>query len=113
MEPPGSDTRENPTRRDVMAAAATAGLAAVGQDLAGQTPAGLRAFRVNIPDAVIERILSRVRDTRLPDRLNATDWRYGTDWDYMQSLAAYWTSKFDWRKAEASLNRYPQFQARV
>ena len=109
MKPP-----ENPTRRDLMAAAAaTAGLAALGQDLAAQTPASLRPFRVNVPAATIDRILNRVRDTRLPDRLDASDWRYGADWDYMKSLAAYWTSQFDWRKAEANLNRYPQFHARV
>ena len=31
----------------------------------------------------------------------------------MKSLADYWSTTFDWRKAEASLNRYPQFVARV
>jgi microsomal epoxide hydrolase len=31
----------------------------------------------------------------------------------MKALAAYWTSAFDWRRAEANLNRYPQFLARV
>jgi epoxide hydrolase len=31
----------------------------------------------------------------------------------MRTLARYWTEQFDWRKAEANLNRYPQFQARV
>jgi pimeloyl-ACP methyl ester carboxylesterase len=72
-----------------------------------------RPFHVDIPQATIDRILSRVRDTRWPDRLDANDWRYGTNWDYMKSLAEYWTTQFDWRKAEASLNRYPQFLARV
>jgi microsomal epoxide hydrolase len=31
----------------------------------------------------------------------------------MKALAAYWTERFDWRKAEANLNRYPQFLARL
>lgn len=31
----------------------------------------------------------------------------------MRSLAKYWVEQFDWRKAEANLNRYPQFLARV
>ncbi len=72
-----------------------------------------RPFRVNIPEATIKHILSRVRDARWPDRLDATDWRYGANWDYMKALAQYWTTRYDWRKAEASLNRYPQFLARV
>jgi len=54
-----------------------------------------------------------VRDTQWPDRLDATDWRYGANWDYMKALAQYWGEQFDWRKAEKNLNRYPQFLARV
>jgi epoxide hydrolase len=54
-----------------------------------------------------------VKETRLPDRLESADWRYGANWDYMKSLAEYWTTKYDWRKAEAGLNRYPQFIAKV
>jgi pimeloyl-ACP methyl ester carboxylesterase len=68
---------------------------------------------VNIPQVTIDRILSRVRETRWPDRLEASDWRYGANWDYMKALAEYWTTQFDWRKAETNLNRYPQFLARV
>jgi microsomal epoxide hydrolase len=80
--------------------------------VAQQTPAP-RSFRVNIPRAEIDRIMRRVRETRLPDRLDAADWRYGANWDYMKSLVDYWKTKFDWRRAEASLNRFPQFMARV
>ncbi|MBV9627763.1 MAG: alpha/beta fold hydrolase, partial [Xanthobacteraceae bacterium] len=72
-----------------------------------------RPFRVDIPQATIDRILNRVRDTQWPDRLDAPDWRYGANWDYMKALAEYWVERFDWRKAEANLNRYPQFLARV
>jgi epoxide hydrolase len=72
-----------------------------------------RPFRVDIPQATIDRILDRVRYTQWPDRLDATDWRYGANWDYMKALAQYWGEQFDWRKAEENLNRYPQFLARV
>src|SRR6476620_8060492 len=80
-----------------------------------QLPTGsaLRPFRVDIPQSTIDRILNRVRDTQWPDRLDASDWRYGANWDYMKALARYWGEQFDWRKAEENLNRYPQFLARV
>jgi epoxide hydrolase len=78
-----------------------------------QQSAKTRPFRVDIPQATIKRILTRVRETRLPDRIDTADWSYGVNWDYMRSLAEYWATKFDWRKAEANLNRYPQFLARV
>ncbi|MEQ1729392.1 MAG: epoxide hydrolase family protein [Vicinamibacterales bacterium] len=70
-------------------------------------------FRVDVPEAAIVRIMNRVRETRLPSRLAAPDWRYGVNWDYMQSLVEYWTNRFDWRKAEANLNRFPQFRTRI
>jgi len=73
----------------------------------------VRPFRIDIPQATITRILRRVKDTRLPDRLASPDWRYGANWDYMKTLAEYWTTRYDWRKAEARLNRYPQFIAKV
>jgi len=83
-------------------------------DLFGQplvsTP---RPFHVDIPQTEIDRIVNRVRDAQWPDRLDASDWRYGANWDYMRALAKYWVEQFDWRKAEANLNRYPQFLARV
>src|ERR1700739_4217429 len=72
-----------------------------------------RPFHVDVQQATIDRILNRVRETRWPDRLETNDWRYGANWDYMKALAEYWTSQFDWWKAEANLNRYPQFLARV
>lgn len=79
---------------------------------AAQTgPSGVRPFRVNIPQAETVRILNRVREARWPDRLETSDWSYGANWDYMKALAAYWITEFDWRKAEANLNRYPQFLA--
>jgi hypothetical protein len=80
--------------------------------LAGAPDAGARPFRVAIPKHTIDRILARVREARWPDRLDG-GWQYGVNWDYMKELAGYWTTRFDWRKAEARLNAYPQFMARV
>jgi pimeloyl-ACP methyl ester carboxylesterase len=105
-----------PSRRtlDAMLLAAAASPLVPSRDLfaqvAGPAPA---PFRVDIPQATIDRILKRVREAQWPDRLDASDWRYGANWDYMKALAQYWTEQFDWRKAEANLNRYPQFLARV
>ena len=96
--------------RRAMLALVPAGLAVPVVAQQRETP---RSFRVNVPQSTIERILRRVRETRLPDRLEAPDWRYGANWDYMKSLVEYWTTKFDWRLAESNLNRFPQFLARV
>ena len=77
-----------------------------------QSP-GLRPFTVHIPEQKIRHILSHVRESRWPQRMDATDWRYGVSWDYMRALTNYWTTRYDWRKAEKNLNRFPQFVAPV
>lgn len=86
---------------------------ALAAPVIAQSPSPPKPFTVNVAQATLDRILRRVRDARLPDRLDAPDWRYGANWDYMQSLVEYWATRFDWRKAEANLNRFPQFMARV
>jgi len=106
-----------PSRRTLTAmllAAATTPLLPRDQlNAQGAVASAPRPFRVDVPQATIDRILNRVRDAEWPDRLDANDWRYGTNWDYMKALAKYWAEQYDWRKAEANLNRYPQFIARV
>jgi epoxide hydrolase len=107
-------TNPRPSRRtlnSMLLAAAASSIVGPGGALAES--AGPVPFRVDVPQATIDRIISRVREAQWPDRLDAPDWRYGTNWDYMRALAKYWAEQYDWRKAEASLNRYPQFLARV
>jgi hypothetical protein len=109
--------RTRPSRRTLnamlLAAASTQLLLQYRLNAQGVPTSAPRPFRVDIPQATIDRILNRVRDAEWPDRLDANDWRYGTNWDYMRALTKYWVEQFDWRKAEANLNRYPQFRARV
>lgn len=104
-----SDTSQDTSRRALLRMAGPLGLPLLAQG--GRTR--VRPFQVKVPPAVIRRILTRVREARWPDRLDATDWRYGVDWDYMKALATYWTAQYDWPRAEAALNRYPQFLAGV
>jgi microsomal epoxide hydrolase len=71
-------------------------------------------FQIDVPEARIERIRSRLRDadwTYAPD--DDVDWRYGIDLAYLRSFVDHWLERYDWRAAESRLNRHPQFQARV
>jgi microsomal epoxide hydrolase len=80
--------------------------------LAGQTAA--KPFRVAIPAAKVDRILRQVREYHWPEPMGGTaGWQYGANYQYMRDLAAYWTSRFDWKKTEQRLNAHPQFLARV
>src|SRR5689334_4407240 len=110
MEP---ESKPKASRRDLLRLASASLAAPLAGPLAAQVQPAPRPFKVNIPQSTVDRILTRVKQAHWADRLDASDWRYGTNWDYMKDLAQYWTTKFDWRKAEAALNRYPQFLARV
>ena len=70
-------------------------------------------FTIEIPQAKIDRILSRVREANWPTAPAKGGWAYGANLEYMKALAAYWVEGFDWRKAEAALNAFPQFNAPV
>jgi pimeloyl-ACP methyl ester carboxylesterase len=74
-------------------------------------------FTIDIPQPTIDAILTKVRAYQwheMPEIAPGADpWAYGTDMGYMQELCAYWVDSFDWRKAEARLNRFPQFKATV
>jgi len=78
-----------------------------------QTKSQPRPFRVAIAQKTVDHILKRVREAHFPDRLDGAPWQYGADWDYMKDLAAYWSTHYDWRKAESKLNSFPQFMANV
>jgi len=69
-------------------------------------------FSIAIPEAEVQDLIARVRNTRWPDDV-ATDWSRGTPASYARTLASYWADDFDWRAQEAQLNAFPQFTTQV
>jgi len=70
-------------------------------------------FRIAVPDAVLADLRERLGRTRFPDEIPGSGWGYGTELAYMRTLIPYWRDRYDWRAAEARLNAFPQFRARV
>src|SRR5262245_65527861 len=78
-------------------------------------PELVRPFRVEIDQKRIDAILQRVRTAKLPRQMPMTSaekaaWETGADIQWLEGLRQYWTKQFDWRAAEARLNRYPQYK---
>jgi pimeloyl-ACP methyl ester carboxylesterase len=73
----------------------------------------IEPFRIAVPDAVLADLRERLARARLPDEIPGSEWTYGTSLSYMRELVAYWRDRYDWRAAEARLNRLRQFLARV
>ena len=67
-------------------------------------------FVLNIPDAAIADLKTRLGLTRFPDAAPGGPWAYGSSVEYVRDLVAYWKDVFDWREQEAALNGFPQFK---
>ena len=70
-------------------------------------------FRLQIPDAALQDLQTRLALTRLPDEAPEAPWKYGTSVAYLRDLLAYWQQGFDWRAEEAALNAVPQFRTKL
>jgi len=76
----------------------------------------VKPFKVNIPQTKLDAIYGRLKQATFPRQIPAGGsslWETGSDVQWMQQLRDYWVTQFDWRKAEAKLNRYPQFIATI
>jgi pimeloyl-ACP methyl ester carboxylesterase len=76
--------------------------------------AEIAPFRVQWHAAAVGEVLERVRGYPWPPAPEADDgWAYGCDGAFLKGLCEYWLGGYDWRAAEAELNRWPQFTARI
>src|ERR1700761_5839899 len=66
-------------------------------------------FVLDIPDAAIADLKTRLGLTRFPDAAPGEPWGFGSSVDYVRDLVGYWKDEFDWRAQEAALNAFPQF----
>lgn len=74
-----------------------------------------RPFTVAVPQAKLDAIRARVARYQwfpAPDDEGAA-WSRGVNAAFFRDLCAYWLEDYDWRAAEAALNRHPQFIASV
>src|SRR5256886_12720705 len=69
----------------------------------------IRPFHVNIPEAELTDLRRRIVATRLPERETVTDFSQGVQLAFIQALARYWATDYNWRRCEAQLNSHPQF----
>jgi epoxide hydrolase len=70
-------------------------------------------FRIDVPDAQLDDLRQRLERTRWPDQLSNTGWEYGVPLGYLQDLADYWRTGYDWRAHEARFNSFPQFTTEI
>ena len=78
-----------------------------------QTATEIRPFHVDTLDEKLAELHRRISTTRWPTRELVHDRSQGVQLATLQQLARYWTTEYDWRKAEAKLNALPQFTTEI
>ena len=69
----------------------------------------IRPFQIHVPEEDLVDLRRRIAATRWPEKETVADQSQGVPLATMQELTRYWATDYDWRKAEAKLNAYPQF----
>ncbi|KAI1259017.1 microsomal epoxide hydrolase [Xylariaceae sp. FL1019] len=70
-------------------------------------------FKIDIPLSDIADLKSRLARTRYPDENEDNVNKKGSPPASVKRIVEYWSSTFDWRKAEAKLNSFPHFETDI
>lgn len=71
------------------------------------------AFRLDIPQEQLDDLRRRLESAHLPTPLPGDDWDTGVPVHWLRELVDHWRTAYDWRAAEAELNRHPQFTTEI
>jgi len=82
-------------------------------DTANRADVFIEPFRIAIPQADLENLRDRLQRTRWPRELPGIGWSRGVPGAYLETLAEYWRTGYDWRAHEARLSQYPQFVTEI
>ena len=77
------------------------------------TETTIRPFRVDVPEEDLDDLRRRIAATRWTSKELVEDRSQGVQLATLQELARYWTTDYDWRKAEEKLNALPQFTTEI
>jgi pimeloyl-ACP methyl ester carboxylesterase len=78
-----------------------------------ETHTEIQPFHVEIAEEQLDDLRRRIAATRWPTRELVTDRSQGVQLAALKELARYWTTDYDWRKADAKLNALPQFTTEI
>ena len=76
-------------------------------------PSAIMPIHLDVPEAELDDLRTRLRNTRWVDRETVTDWSQGIPLAYVQELCGYWADGYDWRRVEARLNAIGQFRTEI
>jgi pimeloyl-ACP methyl ester carboxylesterase len=78
-----------------------------------ETVTEARPFRIEVPEEELAELRRRIAAVRWPSNELVDDRSQGVQLATLQELARYWTTEYDWRRAEAKLNALSQFTTEI
>jgi pimeloyl-ACP methyl ester carboxylesterase len=73
----------------------------------------IRPFKANVPAEAMNDLRRRLQATRWADKELVADASQGVQLATLKELVRYWSTTYDWRKAETRLNALPQFVTNI
>jgi len=73
----------------------------------------IRPFTIDVAQSALDDLRQRLALTRFPEKETPADWTQGVPLAYMQEIRDYWATAYDWRRAEAQINAFPQFMTTI
>jgi len=70
-------------------------------------------FKIDVPEDVIQKIYTRVKEYPWHEMPDDGGWSYGTNLDYMKDFCDYWINKFNWREQERKINEFHHYTSLV
>ncbi|HET9732823.1 MAG TPA: epoxide hydrolase [Acidimicrobiales bacterium] len=65
-----------------------------------------RPAPISVAEQDLDDLRTRLARTRWPEAATAPGWQQGTPLGWLRSMCDYWARGYDWRRAEAELNRW-------
>lgn len=75
----------------------------------------IRPFKIDIPQPEVERVLRRLKDTRIPtsDIVPGAGSDYGITTKWVTEMYNYWLNEYDWYKQQSFMNQWPHFLTEI
>ncbi|PVI04359.1 alpha/beta-hydrolase [Periconia macrospinosa] len=71
-------------------------------------------YKIAVPAKALETLQKKLSLASFPGETAQSDnWAYGAPRNDIKRLVEYWQTTFDWRRAEAEINKLPQFTASI
>ena len=70
-------------------------------------------FKIDVPEDVIQKIYTRVKEYPWHEMPDDGGWSYGTNLDYMKDFCDYWINKFNWREQERKINKFHHYTSLI